>query len=353
MPPDDRGETPARAMPATPAHDSSEETDRELAFAWAPFPVEFGGTWWLDDAREPPADDAATELVWSWAPFPVEFDCSWWFNPGPQPEPVNTAPPPRQPASPSSVAFSLAIHLLTLLLLLRWTAEPAGLPGAIPVRLVMEQPKAETTSAPPTSPAPQQAKITDAQPPPPPKVAAAEPPPKPQAAVPERPTEPIPPPKPVPPKPVPPPKPTQKEAPVRRPEPDRTPPPRPMPAAQQAQAAAPPLPSPTAGPGAGPPGTGKSDYLSYLVTLTRRHVDLLPAAFLAGRRGETVLSVLVLGDGTIGRIAVKRSSGYRDIDERIEQMVAAVGRFPPPPQQYGGPDLSLDFKLVFPDAVGP
>lgn len=350
----DKGDAVACAAPE--AHGMPEEVELRLNFAWAPFPVEFGGSWWLDDAPAAPDDDAS-ELTWAWAPFPVEFERSWWFSAEPQPEIEDAAPTSRRPlASSASLAQSLAIHLLVLLALVRWTAAPAGLPGAIPVRLVMEQPKAETTSAPPTppeTPAPQQTKITDAQPPPQPKITEAEPPPQPQAAAPQRPPEPIPPPKPVPPKPVPPPKPAPTEAAVRRAEAERAPPPHPQPTTQQAQAVAPPLASPKAGPGAGPPGTGQSDYLSYLVSLTRRHVDLLPTSFLAGRRGETVLSVLVLGDGTIGHIAVKRSSGYPDIDERIEEMVAAVGRFPPPPQQYGGPDLSLDFKLDFPDAVNP
>jgi hypothetical protein len=38
----------------------------------------------------------------------------------------------------------------------------------------------------------------------------------------------------------------------------------------------------------------------------------------------------VLDDGTVARISVARLA--TDIDERIERMVAAVGRFPPLPQ---------------------
>ena len=56
-------------------------------------------------------------------------------------------------------------------------------------------------------------------------------------------------------------------------------------------------------------------------------------------------------DGTIGRIAVKRSSGYPDIDTRIEQIVTAVGRFPPLPERFQKPTLELDFNLIFPDAL--
>ena len=95
----------------------------------------------------------------------------------------------------------------------------------------------------------------------------------------------------------------------------------------------------------------RGDYLDYLVTLTRGHFDILPLAFLAGRHGRTTLSVLVFEDGSISRIAVKQSSGYPDIDAKIEQMVAAVGRFPPVPESFRRPRVELDFNMIFPDAL--
>ena len=100
------------------------------------------------------------------------------------------------------------------------------------------------------------------------------------------------------------------------------------------------------------PDPARSDYFDRLVALTRGHLDMLPRSFLAGRRGQTILSIVVLGDGTIGRISVKRSSGYPDVDARIEQIVAAVGRFPPLPASFGGqPSVELDFDLTFPNAL--
>ena len=95
----------------------------------------------------------------------------------------------------------------------------------------------------------------------------------------------------------------------------------------------------------------RGDYLDYLVTLTRGHLDMLPLAFLAGRHGRITLSVLVFEDGSISRVAVKRGSGYPDIDARIEQMVAAVGRFPPVPESFRRPSVELDFNMIFPDAL--
>ena len=99
------------------------------------------------------------------------------------------------------------------------------------------------------------------------------------------------------------------------------------------------------------PAATRDEYLAYLVTLTRRHIDLLPPHLIGDRRGETVLELLVLGDGTIAKIEVARGSGYPEIDERIEQMVAAVRRFPPLPQWYQGRAIALNFKLRFPEAL--
>ena len=72
---------------------------------------------------------------------------------------------------------------------------------------------------------------------------------------------------------------------------------------------------------------------------------------VGGRRGETVVDILVLGDGTIAMLRVGRSSGYPDIDLRVEQMISAVGRFPPLPQWYQGPSMQLEFRLRFPEAL--
>ena len=57
--------------------------------------------------------------------------------------------------------------------------------------------------------------------------------------------------------------------------------------------------------------------------------SVLPPSFLAGRRGVTVLKIVVRGDGTIARTEVAHHSGYGDIDSKVEQMIAAVRRFPP------------------------
>jgi TonB family protein len=95
----------------------------------------------------------------------------------------------------------------------------------------------------------------------------------------------------------------------------------------------------------------RDNYLALLKALTQRHMNLLPPSVIGGRRGDTYLSVLVLSDGTIARIAILRSSGYPDIDERVGQMVAAVGRFPPIPARFGDSSLELTMHLRFPEAI--
>ena len=75
---------------------------------------------------------------------------------------------------------------------------------------------------------------------------------------------------------------------------------------------------------------------------------MLSPELLQGRRGTTSLAIRVLGDGTIARIAVSESSGYPDIDNRVIQIVAAVGRFPPLPPWVEQPSWDINFHLRFP-----
>lgn len=241
-------------------------------------------------------------------------------------------PAPRWRASPISLLGSFGVHLLTLIVLITGNSAPAEVSGGIPMHLVIEEAPSVPDEVPPDRSA---SETTDAAPrlveggamnaaapppePPPMTIAVAVPPPITVIA-------PVPPSKPSPPPPVPTPTVTAALE----------------PAANQPPAA------PASVPGV---GSARGDYLDYLVTLTRGHFDILPLAFLAGRHGRTTLSVLVLDDGTIGGITVKHSSGYPDIDSKIEQMVAAVGRFPPPPDTYQRPAVALDFNLTFPDAL--
>lgn len=112
-----------------------------------------------------------------------------------------------------------------------------------------------------------------------------------------------------------------------------------------------PAPHPGPHPGRIPgPAATRDEYLAYCAALIRRSYGMLPASLIAGRSGRTVLSLVVLDDGSITHIAVTQSSGYRDIDSRIEQMVAAVRRFPPLPQWIQARSIALEYIQVFPDA---
>jgi TonB family protein len=78
---------------------------------------------------------------------------------------------------------------------------------------------------------------------------------------------------------------------------------------------------------------------------------MLPLSMVGGRRGETLVEFVVLDDGTIASIDVRQSSGWPDIDARIEQMVLAVRRVPPLPQWFQGPSMGLILSLPFPEAL--
>jgi TonB family protein len=280
------------------------------------------------------------------APLPAGFEEFLQLDPERSDEEPDEPPPaPRQRAWVISLFGSLGVHLLPLIVLISWSSAPAEIPATIPVQFVIE----ESPSAPDKAPPDQLVTETISETP-------REPPAKPDSrAVDTTASPPVQPPQtsvaivmPPPPKPNPPP-----EPPPRQPAatalptallPTATPPTATLPTS------ATPIPAPREAQVPGP-DPARSDYFAHLVALTRGHLDMLPAAFLAGRRGQTVLSVVVLGDGTIGRISVKRSSGYPDIDTRIEQIVAAVGRFPPPPESFQRPSVELDFNLTFPNAL--
>ena len=238
---------------------------------------------------------------------------------------------------PLGLVGSLALHLLPLLLLLSWTTAPADIPPPIPVQLVIETP-------PPPPPAAQQAQK------PPRGPLASEDMGTPEAKRTEAPATPDPPPDPTeiqtamaappPPKPEPPREPAAAPEPKPKPAPK---PPAPATAWRRLDA-----PHPGRVPG---PAATRDEYLVYLVSLTRRHLDMLPLSMVGLRRGVTTLTIRVLDDGTVARIAIAQSSGYPDIDERIERMVAAVGRFPPLPQWFQGPSMELRLRLQFPEAL--
>ncbi len=283
--------------------------------------------------------DARAEPVLAIAPLPAESDNPARLDPARATAvPEGSPPPVRQWKLPFGLFGSLALHLLPALVLLHWNSAPAEIAMPIPVQLVLEAPP----PPPPPPPAPekkpppgrlasedmgepagepdQPAEVAPAAPAAPPgdtQIAAIAPPPPPAALPPE-------------PKPAP-----RAEKPAKKAVAMRVPP-NPYPA-----------PRATRVPG---PAATRDEYLAYCESLIRRHFDMLPVSFLGGRHGATSLSLLVLDDGTIASIRVARSSGYPDIDARIEQMVAAVRRFPPLPQWDQATSTRLIYDHVFPDA---
>jgi TonB family protein len=242
---------------------------------------------------------------------------------------------------PLGVFGSLALHLLPLLMLVSWASAPTDPPETIPVQLVMVPPAPASAA---DQPQPRRGSASDDMGPKldhrakPASPSDLEPEPELKAALaaPESPPEPLPRPdavlEPLPP--PPPPKPKQASKSVAR-QPD----------------AVLRLAGPSGWKVLGERPATRDDYLALLKALTQRHMNLLPPTLIAGRRGDTYLTVLVLSDGTIARIAITRSSGYPDIDERVEQMVAAVGRFPPIPARFGDSSMELIMHLRFPEGT--
>jgi TonB family protein len=265
----------------------------------------------------------------------------------------------RQPARPFGPVGSLILHLLPLLLLIDWPLRPPAEVTPIPVRLVFEPPPPPPK---PSLPKPLPKPVVR---PPPGRLAsedmgdtttrgrdrakseASADSGKPKAAEtspqqPEQKTAAV-----IPPPPVPgssglPEEKVAVEPPRPKPKPSIRPPLR------QAEARVHMAPRPARFPG---PAATRDEYLAYLAYLTRQHLNLLPMSVLGGRRGRTVIDILVLDNGTVATLKIGQSSGYPDIDRRIESMIVAVGRFPPLPQWFQGPSMQLEFTLKFPEAV--
>jgi TonB family protein len=257
---------------------------------------------------------------------------------------------------------SLLLHLLPLLLLIDWPMSPPAEVAPIPVQLVFEPPPPPQAKPEPPLPQPKPvpppprgrlasddlgdptAKETDRPkgdaPITPDNPAKAETAPsetkeKPQqmaAVVPP----PLPPAKPDAPNPEPVPKPAPKPSPAAHPPPRRIEEPGNL------------TPRPARFPG---PAATRDEYLAYMKSLIRQHYNLLSTSVVGGRRGMVVVEFVVLDNGSIALVKVRRSSGYPDIDSRVAEMVAAVGRFPPLPQWFQGMGMPFEFGFPFPEAL--
>jgi TonB family protein len=256
---------------------------------------------------------------------------------------------------------SLILHLLPLLLLIDWPMSPPAEVEPIPMQLVFEPPPKAAPAPPlpqpkPTPPPPRgrlasedlgepAAKQVDkpkGDPPAADKPAKNETPPA-ETKPPEKPQQtaalappPLPPAKPDTPKPDPVPKPAPKPTPAAH----RVPKPVEDPANM----------APRRGRFPGPAAT-RDEYLAYMHSLIRQHYNMLPTAMLGDRRGMTVIEFVVLDDGKIALLKIRRSSGWPDIDSRVAEMVAAVGHFPPLPQWFQGLAMPFEFGFPFPEAL--
>jgi TonB family protein len=93
----------------------------------------------------------------------------------------------------------------------------------------------------------------------------------------------------------------------------------------------------------------RDEYCAYALTLALQHINLLPLSLLGARHGDTAVAIILRSDGSISSVRVVRGSSYEDIDERVVQMVWAVGRFPPLPSWVPGPIAEFTFHLHYPN----
>src|SRR6516225_4894604 len=231
--------------------------------------------------------------------------------PPPPEQPLKPVPPPQfKPPPPGHIASEDLGDT---------EAKKAG-------REPSDAPAAKDIPSPEVKPSETPQQTADVVPPPPPEEPQPPPSDTQTAAI----IPPPPPEKPEPPKPKPKPNPTAQQPPHQTDEPGHT-------AAHRAR-----YPGPAA---------TRDEYLAYVHSLIRQHYNMLPLSMVGGRRGQTLVEFIVLDDGTIAMIKVRQSSGYPDIDERVEQMVLAVRRVPPLPQWFQGPSMGLILSLPFPDAL--
>ncbi|HTQ33774.1 MAG TPA: TonB family protein [Stellaceae bacterium] len=97
------------------------------------------------------------------------------------------------------------------------------------------------------------------------------------------------------------------------------------------------------------PNATRDEYCAYALKLTMSHIDLLPLSLLGARHGDTVVTMHLAQDGTVLSARVVEGSGYEDIDERVAQMVRAVGRFPPLPSWLSGQPGDFTFRMHYPN----
>jgi len=316
----------------------------------------FGITGSAEEVRREPTLTGAPRLV---APDPLRLD------PPERPAPVAD----RERARWLGPIGSLVLHLLPLLLLIEWPLEAPPDIAPIPVQLVLEPPPPEKVLKP--VPPPQfkppppgriasedlgntEAKEVNREPRNPPLAKDVAPEVKPSETPPET-AEAVPPPPPEKSEPSPE-TPQQTAAIVPPPPPEKPPPPKPQPkpsaATQQALRSTeePTHSAPHHAKYPGPAAT-RDEYLAYVHSLIRQHYNLLPLSMIGGRRGEADIEFVVLDDGTIGMIKVRQSSGWQDIDARVELMIAAVRHVPPLPQWFQGESMALVLHLPFPEAL--
>lgn len=100
-------------------------------------------------------------------------------------------------------------------------------------------------------------------------------------------------------------------------------------------------------------GSGKAkaaDERAYLVALQRaisRHQRYPMSARRKDETGTTLVAFSILGDGTLTRIRIAKSSGHSGLDQAALQAMYRLGRFKPIPKSFGRRSWALRVPIRF------
>ena len=101
----------------------------------------------------------------------------------------------------------------------------------------------------------------------------------------------------------------------------------------------------------GAPGGGQSSarifYQALLRSLIDKHKEYPLFARRAGLEGTCVVRCVIARDGSLRRTELRKASGSTHLDGAALRAVSGVGRFPPVPQELGGPEVTFEIPIVF------
>jgi len=89
------------------------------------------------------------------------------------------------------------------------------------------------------------------------------------------------------------------------------------------------------------------DYQRALFALIEKNKQYPPVARKRGIRGNVGVGFTILSDGSVRGLRVVRSCGQEILDGAALETIRKVSKFPPPPQDLGMAEMSVELSVVF------